>query len=861
MADSRHSSARIRTPDQRLRVFVSSTLEELAAERSMARSAIQQLRLTPVMFDLGARPHPAQAVYRAYLEQSDVFLGIYWQRYGWVGPGMDVSGLEAEFRLASQLPQLLYVKVPAPGIEPGLSRMLDEIRAEGSSAYKTFTDPEELRELILNDLATMLTERFEPARRAGRGQIAPAPVTPLVGRDHDIDELASLLTTENRRLLVLTGAGGIGKTRLALAVMERTRRDWRDGTAFVDLSPVTDPRLVPEAILSALSLVGQGRERPLDTLQRRLAERHMLLLLDNFEQVSDAAPVVAELLRGAAQLHVLVTSRVVLRVRGEQDWRVAPLSVPPGSTSPAALTEASAVRLFVERVREVQPVFDVTSGNASAVAELCRRLDGLPLALELAAAWLRLLTPEQMLQRLYERLGSAGVLVDLPDRQQTLTRTIQWSYDLLPGTAQQLLARLSVFASPFTVQGAEMVCGGDADMIAGLSTLLDQSMIRPAERPDGERAFRLLDPIRHFAAAQLDSDEEILSNLERYLLQVLGAARSQHGSHDQDRRQLDSEQPNLLVVLRWIARSRRSPGPLLRAIADVWIWLYVRGHLRRTSELWQLIESMPEDRLSSEEERIARSWLVASGLLNDGRLTEAGALLDEILPTARRGDDPSLASRLLLARAIARPYRADNPPYADFEEALKLARNADDPLVLGYTLSHYGSLLRMGGDATRARVLHEQMLDIARSLDDRNMRAEALYDLAGDAMSAGDLTSAEARLATAADHYRSIGSLSGMARCLGALSALAVKRERGQLAARLIGAAEAARDSIGLAPWPWVREAEQRTIQQIQALLSGTEFTAQISAGRNQKAEDALADALLVLHGQPRQRQSTQTGR
>ena len=388
----------IRTPDQRLRVFVSSTLQELAAERAAARAAIEQLRQAPVMFESGARVHPPQAVYRAYLGQSDIFIGIYWQRYGWVGPGMTISGLEEELRLAVSMPQLLYVKVPAPDLEPGLERMLDGIRAEGAASYKTFTDAGELSPLIAGDLATLLAERFSGPPRAGLPSGIPAPVTAMVGRDADVDEVARMLTAADRRLVVLTGPGGVGKTRLALAAAERTRRDWPDGAVFVDLSPITDPALLPDAIASALDLVGQGRERPLETLERGLAGRNMLIALDNFEQVLDAAPIVAELLQRAPGVRVLVTSRVVLRVRGEQEWRVEPLGVPPPGSAPvAALADNPAVRLFVDRVRAVQPGFTLDSGNAAAVAQLCRRMDGLPLALELAAAWMRLLTPEQML--------------------------------------------------------------------------------------------------------------------------------------------------------------------------------------------------------------------------------------------------------------------------------------------------------------------------------------------------------------------------------------------------------------------------------------------------------------------------------
>jgi NB-ARC domain len=395
-----------------------------------------------------ARAHPPQAVYQAYREQSDIFIGIYWQRYGWVGPGMTVSGLADELQLAAEMPRPLYVKVPAPGMEPGLKRMLEGVRSEGALAYKKFTNAGELRDLVAGDLAARLAEGFAAPERARRWAVLPSPWTALVGRDADVKEVARMLTAPGRRLVVLTGAGGTGKRRLALAVAERTSAQWPDGAAFVDLSQVSDPGLVPDAIASALGLVGQGRERPLDTVARGLAGRDVLLVLDNFEQVLNAAPVVAELLPRAPGLHALVTSRVVLRLRGEQEWQVEPLKVSRPGTTLEAVAENPAVRLFVDRARDVQPGFGLTSENAETVAELCRRLDGLPLALELAAASMRTLTPEAVLARLPQQLERPGALADLPGRQQTLAATIQWSYDLLPAPAQRLLAQLSVLAGP-----------------------------------------------------------------------------------------------------------------------------------------------------------------------------------------------------------------------------------------------------------------------------------------------------------------------------------------------------------------------------------------------------------------------------
>jgi predicted ATPase len=840
------AQAGIRTPDQHLRVFVSSTLGELTAERDAARSAIEQLRLAPVMFEAGARPHPAQDVYRAYLDQSDVFVGIYWQRYGWIGPDMTISGLEDEFRRSEGLPRLLYVKRPAPDMEPGLRRMLGQMRSEGRVAYKAFADAAQLHDLLLDDLATLLAERFGGTReREGPGSSIPVSATRLVGREHDVRELTRLARAERHRLVVLTGPGGIGKTRLALAVLERTRGHWRDGVAFVDLSPVSDARAVPEVMASALGFVGQGQETPVETLTRRLAGRHMLLVIDNFEQVLAAAPVVGTLLERSPGLHVLVTSRVVLRVRGEQEWRVDPLSLQPDGSSLAALARTPAMQMFVERVRDVRPGFELTDDNAAVVAELCRRLDGLPLALELAASWMRLLTPEQVLERLDQRMERPGGLSDLPDRQQTLKATLDWSYELLPEPARQLLARLSVFAAPFTAEAAETVCGSDGtDATESLATLLDHSMITPAERPDGKPAFRLLEVIRAFAAERLADPGETLGRLERHMLSVLETAGPEQGSQAWARRLLDSEEANLAVALEWAAQQRVS-DQILRRLGDVWVWSLVRGNLRRSTGLRQQIDAWPAASLRSERDRMARQFLLVIGTNGDGRWAELGALLDQVLPAARRIEEPSRWGIMLTARALARPYAPDSPGGAELAEAL--ARDALSPLVVAYVESHYGNYLCLHGDTASARTMHEESLRIADSHDDDNLRAEAHYFLAMDSLAAGDPDPAYPHLEAAARYYTDIDHRDGLTRCLGMLSALALDRGDPRLAARLTGATAGARDDIGLMPWPGVAEAERRVTERIQAVLPGTQYGAEAASGRSATLEAALAGALSSL--------------
>ena len=350
----------IRTPDQRLRVFVSSTLGELAAERRAVARAISASRLTPVLFELGARPHPPREVYQAYLAQSDVFIGLYWQRYGQLGPGMRVSGLEEEFELSSGLPRLLYVKRPAPDREPRLADLLSRISREAS--YRPFGTPAELARLVRDDLAVLLSERFAAARPAMAGPVPsaagprgprrlPVSVTSLVGREQDIKEVADLVLHPGARLVTLTGPGGIGKTRLAVAVGERLRARFEAGTAFVPLDAVTRSELVLAAIGRATGAELTGAGSPLQVLAEIFGDERWLLILDNLEQVVQVAGDLGELLARCPGVTILATSRTVLGLAAEREYPVPPLPPPagPGTVPLEELESSPAVALFLDR--------------------------------------------------------------------------------------------------------------------------------------------------------------------------------------------------------------------------------------------------------------------------------------------------------------------------------------------------------------------------------------------------------------------------------------------------------------------------------------------------------------------------------
>jgi hypothetical protein len=451
----------IRTPDQRLRVFVSSTLDELAEERRAVSRAISALRLTPVLFELGARPHPPRELHRSYVAQSDIFIGLYWQRYGQIGADMEVSGLEEEFELSRALPRLLYVKAPAPDRERRLNELLSRIRQQAS--YRTFDTPSELGRLVRgDDLATLLSERFAAARPAPtmvRTPLEPHPLpaatTSLFGREQAIDEVVGMLVQPEVRLVTLTGPGGVGKTRLAIAVGERLRDRFDSGAVFVPLAAITQPEFVVSAIGRAVGADLAGTA-PLEAVVERIGDGEWLLILDNLEHVLEAAGALDELLVRSRGVTVLATSLTELGLRAEHEYAVRPLPLPtdPDVVHVDELASVPAVALFVDRARAVRNDFSLTPSNATSVVEICRRLEGLPLAIELAAARIRLLDPEALVGRLarsLDALGTGGV--DMPERQHTLRAVVEWSISLLDEVERSLLEAMAVFVDGWTIEG------------------------------------------------------------------------------------------------------------------------------------------------------------------------------------------------------------------------------------------------------------------------------------------------------------------------------------------------------------------------------------------------------------------------
>src|SRR6266571_4116672 len=603
LAEAPSTAPVIRTPDQRVRVFISSTLDELAPERAAAREAISQMRLTPVFFESGARPYPPRELYRAYLGQSDIFVGIYWQRYGWVAPTMQVSGLEDEYQLSGGKPKLIYVKTPAPEREPRLQALLDRICTEDAASYQKFATPEELCEQIANDLALLLTERFTSPPQApvpARLAQSPVPRSRLIDREQERAQTQALLQREDVGLVTLTGPGGVGKTRVAVQVAADLAPQFADGVAFISLAALTDPTLVVPTVARALGVSQTGDDSLEERLLEYLQPRDVLLVLDNFEQLVAAAPLAAQALELAPQLKLLVTSREPLRVRDEQLVPVPPLALPDPAHLPDLehLSEIPAVALFVERAREARPAFTLTSENAAPIVEICQRLDGLPLALELAAAVLSLLSPAALLARLERRLPllTRGAR-DLPERQQTLRNTLAWSYDLLVEGEQQLFRLLSVFAGGFTLEAAQAVCLPDADgtsspvqadegvVLEQLGQLLDKSLVQTQQGTAGEPRFVMLETIREYATEQLAASGEEATVQEwhaHYFLRLAEEVEPHWSNPEGDiwLEQMEREDANLRAALAWSKANQDGVEIGLRLAGALYFYWFLLGSLR-----------------------------------------------------------------------------------------------------------------------------------------------------------------------------------------------------------------------------------------------------------------------------------------
>lgn len=690
---------------------------------------------------------------------------------------------------------------------------------------------------------------------------APLQLTSLIGRDREVRVVVDLLERPGLRLLTLTGPGGTGKTRLALAASARLIREFEDGVYFVDLSSIRDHTLAPETIARAIGQHETG-DRPLvESMLRHLRERSTLLVLDNFEQILDAAPTVSALLRECLRLKVLVTSRAALHLTGEHEYPVPPLTCPDIRQLPDAdtMTQYEAVALFVQRAQAVRPDFQVTPANAASIAELCSRLDGLPLAIELAAARVKLLTPQALLARLENRLGLlTGGSRDRPARQQTLRDAIAWSYDLLDEPRKALFTRLSVFVGGATIAMIEGVCNVDGesslDILDLLSSLVDESLVRRIDGATSEAHFDLLESIREYGLDRLEArgETELMRarHAERYCQMVEAAETGIKGPAQREwLDRLALEHANARAALSW-AIERDEQTLALRLAAALGAFWQVRDHLTEGQDWLEQALQMGTGGPSN----IRAKALNAAGALAflRGEHARAADLQLESIDLWRQvGDDTGRAAAMHnLARAVhyQREYERAGQLY---QETLALRREIDDRRGMAATLNSLGVLMRDCEDDVAALALYQESLALHRQLQDLWGQALLLNNMSRISRDGNKLEETQALSVESLALFVELGDRHGVTWVVSNLSIVAQRQQALERAARLIGATEAIRETLGAAPLslsPGERAIYDEAIRITRETLGPAEFGRLQAAGRAMAFDEIVEFARQVAH-------------
>jgi len=773
------------------------------------------------------------------------------------------------------------------------------LRDLGDRRLKDLSRPERIFQLTAPDLPS----EFPPLRTLEtHTNNLPLQATPLIGREQEVKAVCGLLRSPETRLLTLLGPGGMGKTRVGLQVAAELVDDFEDGVFFVPIAAITDPTLVAPTIARVLGLSEGGAQPPEELLEGYLRVRQTLLLLDNLEQVLEAAPVVDRLLSTAAGLKILATSRTPLGLYGEYEFPIPPLSLPdPASLPPLEnLTEYEAVRLFVERARAVRPDFSLAEDNAPAVVEICGRLDGLPLAIELAAARIKLLTPQLLLDRLGNRLKLlTGGATNLPERQRTLRNAIEWSYDLLDEGEKMLFGRLGVFSSGSTLEAMEAVCDAEGDLptdvFEGVSSLLDKSLLRQEEGAGGEPRFVMLETIREFALEKFEegSDTEATrrAHAEYFLALAEQAEPMLWGAEDGawlDR--LKQEHDNMRAVLSWAIEHEEATLALRVGEALRWFW-YMEGYYGE-GRRW-LEAALDKDRGVAAAEARARAlegvgWLAAG----QGDLDRAQAAAKEGLKLSTEaglGDVVAADLQNVLGEAVAR-QRGDYEQAAELlTEGVALHRKAGDLRGVAWSLGNLANVASDRGNYEQAKRLYEEGLALSRRLGGAELLGAYLISLGYEYLLEGEPGRAIALNEEAAELFRKRGRRGGLHQALGNLGwatllqcdyeraetlhkqSLRVSQDLGdklvasesveglactagaqgeaERSAILFGAAEGLREAEGYQQAPRDRSLREPYLAAAHAQVGEAAWSAAWEKGRSMLFEDAVVYALEKPHG------------
>lgn len=704
--------------------------------------------------------------------------------------------------------------------------------------------------------ALLAAARSAPAKSSGtriRLAALPTPLTRLVGRERELETLESLLRDDAVRLLTLTGPGGSGKTRLAIAVAGRLDDAFVDGVAFVDLAPLADPTLVLATVAQAVGLRDLEHRDLTESLGTFLGGKRVLLVLDNFEHLLEAATEVADLLSGLPALKVLATSREPLRLRGEREFPVPPLALPDPRRSDDfdIFTQNDAMTLFVERARDAGADFDLTAMNAQTVAEICRRLDGLPLALELAAARVKILPPAALLARLEQRLPllTSGAR-DLPPRLQTMRNAIAWSYDLLSDAEQVLFRRLSVFVGDFSLAAVAAVANrtGDLDPVDGVASLVNKSLLRREGERDGEPRFRMLETVREFGRDQLADRGEERSTKEQHASWYLTLA-ARHDPLSSPAYQepwistLEAEYSNLQASLDWFLTigEVESAQQLASALRPLW---WIRSRLGEAATWFERVLAISDVPTQAYVQALinAGSFRYAIGDYAGGgsALTRGRRLAEQLA-----ADDWVAYALFHLAAGEGFAGGDGEAERAHYEEGLAVARRTAKPFLTGLFLENLGGLYLTLGDLDKAEALSEEALAVLSEIGDRYRANIANATLAWIDLERNAVSAAAQRWEEALSAARELGDPWFLGNAFAGFAGVAAMTGDVRRAARLLGAAEEQRLTSGRSELPHGVEAG-RIGAAARAALGEAAFAAAWEEGRMVPVEQIFDDVRAV---------------
>jgi len=762
----------------------------------------------------------------------------------------------------------------------------------GEHQLKGLIRPEHIYQVNLADLPA----DFPPLKTLDvRLNNLPTQLTPFIGREHEIASLVELICNPDVRLVTLTGAGGTGKTRLSLQVASALGDYFSDGIFFVPLAETIDPDLAVSRIAQVLE-VREGNGRFLiDTLKDFLGPKTLLLVLDNFEQLAGASSLTTDLLVVAPKLKLIISSRILLHMRGEHEFPVSPLDIPDLTNLLALeqLQQNESIQLFIQRARAVNPNFVLTRENASTVAAICQGLEGLPLAIELAAARIKVLPPQAMLARLSDRLSFlTGGASDLPARQQTLRNTLDWSHSLLSAPERTLFARLGIFAGGFSLEAAESICNPDGtlDVLAGVEILLNNSLLRQEEDPNGAAHFRMLGTVREYALEELQKQAELPTLTRLHALYYLSKITRDMGFKlfsSESVMWLDwceSENDNIRAALDWAQKNPEADefkSVLLLFLS--WFW-YRRGYLHE-GRVWTE-RFLGTDWASPGTEGQGGALLSSAMLaLWQGEAKTAIVESEECLGIFQRKEDPQFipvamlnlgvihinmgndaAAHPLLKEASSLFLEAGQkffyavslvhlgnvalglgiPTEAStwLEKAYPIAREVGDQWAISFALNNLGEVARVQGDYEKARQYYEESESLLRVMGDPGDLARLVHNLGSVALHEGNFEKAKSLYSESLAMFRKFGNKRGIAECLMGLSGLKAEDGQPQQAARLFSAAEAILAESGTAWWPADRAEVEHNREVILSRLDEQAFQAEYEIGQKMPLNQAFAYAL-----------------